>query len=245
MVAHPVGACAKGALNSVDLIASDMTLPHEALPSGVPDSYDWQTAPRLGYGNRAPDGWTSFIAWGQVYQAVGGSPAPNTRVELRNIAAWVFDLQTNSWTGLQAETLVEGAAYVEDFADNASRPADIRAEPGGGLSVRLADGYNFHFWPASGRVPVPQRPIGGVFTTVEARLIADDPASPDDRAEARLLLAMGADYWRAADAEWQPDWSTVGDVAIGRFRFVTEDWQSFNMTTASAALLCAHPPPLR
>jgi hypothetical protein len=87
--------------------------------------------------------------------------------------------------------------------------------------------------------------IAGIFTTVQARLILDDPTLPDDRAQARYLLSVGGDYWRDLAAEWQSDWTTVGDAAIGRFRYVITDWQSFNMTTVSDEVLCANPPPLR
>ncbi len=237
--------CARGYLNSVALIADDMRLPHEGQPSGVPESYDWSAGPRIGYGNEPPADWNAFITWGQVYEDAQGSPATNTRVQIRDIKAYYLSAETRRWYLLQFDRLVEGAAYVEDFVDNASVPADIRAEADGSLSVRLVDGYNFHFWPESTRVPINTTDIAGIFTTVQARLILDDPALPDDRDQARYLMSMGGDYWRDLAAEWQADWSTVGDVAIGRFRYITPEWQSFNMTTVSAEMLCANPPPLR
>jgi hypothetical protein len=237
--------CARGYLNSVALITNDMTLPHEGQPSGLPESYDWSAGPRIGYGNEPPADWNAFIAWGQVYQDAQGSPATNTRVQIRDIEAYYLSGSAGRWYLLQFDRLVEGAAYVEDFVDNASIPADIRPEPDGSISVRLVDGYNFHFWPESTRVPIDTTDIAGIFTTVQVRLILDDPALPDDRDQARYLMSMGGDYWRDLAAEWQSDWSTVGDAAIGRFRYITSEWQSFNMTTVSAEVLCANPPPLR
>jgi hypothetical protein len=132
-------------------------------------------------------------------------------------------------TLLQSARLAEGAAYVEDFAGNVSVPADIRVEPDGTISIRAGGGYNFHFWPETGRVALDPADIGGIFTTVQARLIMDNPARPDDRDHARYLLSVGADYWLRLDSEWDY-FETNGDVGIGRFRYVTSEWQSFNMT---------------
>jgi hypothetical protein len=238
-------ACARGYLNSVELIASDMTLLHEGQPSGLPLNYDWSAGPRIGYGNEPPPEWTAFIAWGQVYEDAGGSPTRNTRIQIRDIEAYFLDAQTQRWYLLQFDRLVAGAAYVEDFVDNISIPANTRPEPDGSISVMLSEGYNFHFWPESTRISIEAANIAGIFTTVQARLILDDPAQADDRSQARYLMSMGGDYWRDLAAEWQDDWTTVGDAAIGRFRYITPEWQSFNMTTVSAEVLCANPPPLR
>ncbi|MDX2162982.1 MAG: hypothetical protein SF162_16825 [bacterium] len=237
--------CSIGYLNSTALIIDDMRLPHEGQPSGVPESYDWSARPRIGYGHEAPPDWTAFIAWGQVYEDAQGSPAENTRVQIRDIEAYYLDSETQRWYLLQFDRLVEGAAFTEDFVGNVAIPADIRPELDGTISVKAGGGYNFHFWPESSRIRIDPRSIDGIFTTVQARLIVDDPALPDDRAQARYLMSMGGDYWRDLTAEWQADWATVGDAAIGRFRFITREWQAFNMTTVSPDVLCANPPPLR
>jgi hypothetical protein len=238
--------CAEARTNSVERIIEDASLPHEGRPAGVPDTFDWVLGPRQGYGNAPPQGWTAFIAWGQVYADAAGNPAQNTRVELRDIEAYYLSASTGRWNLLQFSRLVEGGAYVEDFAGDASRPADARPEAGGTLSVTAGAGYNFHFWPAGGRVTLAAADdMAGIFTTVQARLILDDSAGPDDRSQARYLLSVGADYWRSLDAQWAADWSANGDVAIGRFRYVTAVWQSYSMTTLSADELAANPPPLR
>ncbi len=219
-----------------------MTLPHEAKLHGVPDTYDWANGPRMGRGNNAGD-FKAFTAWGQVYESAVGNTATNTRVELRNIRAYLLSKKTNTWVLLQFTKDVEGAAFKEDFANNTSVEPQARREPDGSVSVTAGGGYNYHFWPSSGRATIDPADIAGVFTTVQARLILDDPAKPDDREKAQYLLGMGGDYWLSLTAQWQPDWSTVGDAAIGRMRFVTTEWQSFNMTTLSAEEIRKNPPP--
>ena len=49
-----------------------------------------------------------------------------------------------------------------------------------------------------------------------------EPARADDRAQARYLLCMGADYWTTLDASWS-NFTTNGDVGIGRFKYVRPD----------------------
>ena len=230
-------------VNTVETIIADMAEPHEGRPSGVPDSYGWAVEPRVQMGND-PGDFRAFITWGQVYRDAEGNPAENARVEMRGMKAYYFSLAGQEWRLLQETERIEGAAYAEDFVDDVNVPADVRYGDDGEVAVKLEpEGYNFHFWPASGRVSIDPDDVGGVFTTIQARLVLDDPAGPDDRDAARLLLSMGADYWLSLDAAWD-QWTTNGDVGIGRFKYVTEDWRAFNMTSAPAELLRENPPPL-
>ena len=231
-------------VNTLQTIADDMQLPHAAKLHGVPDSYDWADKPRLGRSTNS-GAFKAFIAWGQVYESAQGNPAHNTRVQLRNLEAFLLSKNTGRWTRLQFSVDVEGAAFKEDFANNASQPPQQRRESDGSVSVTAGGGYNFHFWCSCGRSTIDPQDIAGVFTTVQARLLLDDAQKPDDRAVAQYLLGMGADYWLDQTVQWKSDWSANGDVGIGRMKFVTTDWQAFNMTTVSLSDLTANPPPLR
>jgi hypothetical protein len=234
---------ATGLPNSIELIASDMSDPHEALLSGVPAAFDWHRGPRLGRGN-TPGTFKAIIAWGQVYAAADGNPARNTRVQIGDIQLWILSKKTGRWTKVQREWRVDGSAYREDFANDANKPADARREQDDSVAIVLSPGYNYHFWPVGGRSDFDNTDVAGVFSSVRARLIVDDHAKPDDRAQARLLLGMGADYWINREAGWDPDWKHNGDVAIGRMRWLTPQWQSYNMTSLSAEALRANPPPI-
>jgi hypothetical protein len=229
--------------NSVQTIIDDMRLPHQGKLHGVPDSYDWSAGPRLSMGND-PGDFRALTAWGQLYEAASGNPAWNSRVQLRNIQTYVLSKRTNTWTRVQLSGKVAGSAYREDFVGDVNKPADIRVEATGGVSVTAGGGYNFHFWPVYGRATIDPNDIKGVFTTVRARLILNDPNGPDDRSKARYLLGMGADYWLNETAQWD-NFKTNGDVGIGRHKFVKPYWQSFNMTSLSADELRRNPPPLR
>ncbi|MBW4655033.1 MAG: hypothetical protein KME20_18610 [Kaiparowitsia implicata GSE-PSE-MK54-09C] len=228
--------------NSVQTLIDDMTLPHQGRPAGVPDHYDWATSPRMGYGNE-PSSFTAMTAWGQVYEDAQGNPAQNTRVQLGMVRSYLLSQATGEWILVQ-DAPAEGAAYANDYQGNVNQPADIRDDEGDTISVKAGQGYNFHFWPRAERATFDPSDIAGVFTTVQARLVVDDPTLPDDRATARYLLGMGGDYWLDADAEWD-GFQTNGDIAIGRFKYVTSEWQAFNMTTLDAQQLRRNPPPLR
>jgi hypothetical protein len=229
-------------INSLQMIIADMQPPHEGRPNGVPDSYDWVQGPRIGMGND-PQNFTAMIAWGQVYEDAQGNPATNTRVQIRDIKAYMLSKQDGTWYQLQNSRQVEGAAYREDFVDNYSKPADIREYWDGSISVKPGGGYNFHFWPATGRVSIDPKDIAGMFTTAQARLIVENPELPDDTAEARYLMNIGADYWLDLAADWDY-FNTNADIAMGKFKYVTTEWQAFNMTTLSEEELLSNPPPI-
>ncbi len=228
--------------NSLEDVIGDITLPHEGLPHGVWDKYDWGKKPREG-AKAPPDDWTAAIAWGQLYEWVNGNPAKNTRVQIRDLAMFHLSKTDSMWHELQSAVLVEGAAYVEDFVGDVSKPADIRNEPDGSISVTAGDGYNFHFWPSTGRVEIPKGDVTGCFITVNARLILDDPNGVDDRDSARYLMGVGGDWWESLSAQWD-NWTTNWDMGIGRFRFVTKEWQGFNLITLSPEQTRQFPPPL-
>ena len=239
--ARPVPVDEAATVNSVETVIADMQATHEAAPAGVPDSYDWAKGPRMGAGN-SPGRFGAITAWGQLYEAVGGNPASNTRVQFRRMKLYVLSKREGKWRLLQQVDKVEGAAYREDFVNDESKAADVRNEPDGTVSVKAGNGYNYHFWPP-GRAAIDSTDIGGVFSTVQARLIPDNPSQPDDRDKARYLLSMGADYWLDLAAQWD-NFKTNGDVAIGRFKLVTKHWKAFNMTSLPADALRRNSPPL-
>jgi hypothetical protein len=234
---------AAGTLNTVETIITDMALPHEGYPHGVPPDWDWARRPRVNLGD-APGDFRAMTAWGQVYEDAQGNPATNTRVQVRHIRAYLLLRGSGRWLEVQNSLRVQGEAYVEDFSANLSQPGDVRLEADGTISVKLTRGRNFHFWPPGERPPVTAEAIAGVFTSCEARLIVDDPARPDDREQARYVLNMGGDYWRSIDARWAPAQRNNDDIGMGRFKYLTREWRAFNMCTVPAERLRQTPPPL-
>ena len=228
--------------NTLAQVRSDMALPHEGVPSGVGEHEGWRLRPRVGYGNAPPDGWTAMITWGQVYVEQGVAAPPNTRVQVKDLRTWFLSRRTGAWRLWQRSSAVAGANYAESFAEDENVPTDLRPEREG-VSATLRPGYNFHFWVDGTRPTIDPDDVEAVWSAIDGRLVLDDLAGPDRRAGARLMLSAGADYWASPSAVWD-QWTTNGDVGIGRFRFLTADWQTFNMHTASDSVLRANPPPV-
>ena len=226
---------------SLEEIISDMTEPHEGRPHGVPLSIDWASAPRYG-AEAPPDSWDAAITWGQLYEWIDGNPSTNTRVQIRDLEMYYLSKSDLKWHLLQSAKLVDGAAYVEDFQGDVNRPADKRMEEDGSISVTAGEGYNFHFWPEEGRINFPRGDVKGIYTSLRARLILDDPEAADDRSTARYLMGVGGDWWESMNAVWD-NWTTNWDMGIGRFRFVTEQWKSFNMISLPPDSVRKYPPP--
>jgi len=245
--------------NSIENIINDMTLANEGMPHGVPAYWDWAVGPVIHAGNHPPTSLTALASWGVLYEEAQGNPAKNTRVQLRSIKSYLLSKQDNKWYLVQNSVAVQGYAYVEDFAGDQHKDADIRSEGDGTISVTAGGGYNFHFWVPypNHRASIDPTDIAGVFTTVQARLVVGDPNQPDDRASARYLLGMGADYWTDLTTGWAQgrgsddqceEWIKGGGkncgVANGRLKYVKDKWQSFNMITIGADEIRQNPPPL-
>lgn len=231
-------------INSIDNIINDSKLPHEGKMHGVPDSYDWSKGPRMGMGNN-PGNFTAMISWGQLYEDSQGNPASNSRVQLKNMEAWYLSKTDNKWYLIQQSAEVEGAAYVEDFVNDVNKPAQIRTEPDGGISVTAGGGYNFHFWAKTGRATIKNpADIKGIFITLSGRLVVNDLNLPDDRGTAKYLLGVGGDYWLNLTAPWD-NFKTNGDIAIGRMKYVKKEWQAFNICTVPEAIVRNNPPPFK
>ncbi len=238
---YRVDAQTQKPINSIATIIYDMQPPHEGMPHGVPAYYSWATKPHVGSNN--PKQFKAMTAWGQLYEAAEGNPAINTRVQIKNIKAYYLNKLDNQWHLLQNSTKVEGAAYREDFSGNVNIAPNIRYESDGSVSVKAGNAYNYHFWPSNDRAAINPSDVRGMFTTVQARLVIDNPQKRDDRSQASYLLSMGGDYWLNLTAR-SNNLTTNEDFGIGKFKYVTTKWQAFNLITLPPDQIRRNPPPI-
>lgn len=230
--------------NSIEEIINDMTKPHDCFPSGVPTYFDWYSAPRINMGND-PHNFTAMTAWGHVYSCSNDSTLlQNTRIQIKNIKSYYLSKKDNKWHLLQNSQSIEGNNFISNYVLNQQKPANIRIEPDLTTSIKLEDGYNFHFWVPRKKKLIVANDINGIFTTVMARLITDNTDMPEDIDERRYILGMGGDYWLTPDAPYVEGNLNNDDIAIGRFKFITREWQSFNMITIGADEIRKNPPPM-
>ncbi len=231
-------------LNSVQRCLLQMRSPQEAKAHG----FGFAT-PMLSW-VLPPLGITSMTPWGQVYFDRSGKVAPpSARVEVKNMETWFWSKTQKAWHRVSAVKTFPGAHYPENWQGKAI-PAPIKLEPDGGQSVAMVAGYNYHFYLGA-HVPLSNRAdIGGLFTTVQARLLGASTAP--------FVIDMGADWWgkpgsipgtnAAAVASGMSKWETLSGA-----------WKAFSYYTGGDAIvlgkatkpggwkeaeLLAHPPPM-
>lgn len=246
------GAIPAALAQDAQIIINDMTLPPDAALHGT-EGLSWgggEASPQpitVPAQNWKGEWFQAMTSWGQVYIPREGSGATNTRCQIRNLTTKLL-MNTGQWVTVQSSGSPEGAAFVENFANNSSMDAGARDESanGGGLSfivgVGAWAGHNYHFWPTGGRATVDVANVIGVFTTCEARLIMDNASGPDDRAQCKNVLQMGADWWLNTSTGWLPDWSANSGIGGTRAKWVTSNWQSFSFCSRVPADITANPP---
>jgi hypothetical protein len=224
-------------------IANDMKGGNEAHPHGVPASYGFYAKPVLNNGNNTTNEHgtnNAFTIWGTIYVDALGSDATNTRVAVRNCRAYWKKASTNVWSGWGPSMYsFDAADYPEDFQGSASG-TDSRKEPDGSTSYLPGLGKTAHFYGPFPRIPIAAGDVGGIVAVCEARLVLNNPAAQDDRAAARFLANVGADYYPSVSGGGIYNNPSVGG---GKFKRVTSSWRSFAMTTLEYSELVKNPPP--
>lgn len=205
----------------------DFRRPHEAAPEGVPGGYDWYAKPKRGSWNSVPPNHTALTGWGQAFWA-RGTTSQDAHLLLKNHMTLLCQGK-GQWVLVQSSAPV-GANFRADFVGNAA----TRAESPGALetdatSVEVVPGRAYHFWPKAARAAVPKEALCGMLVLVQARA---EPISEGGYAQPKLLLGLGADYWKDKTAEWD-NYKTNRDVAIGRLKLVSTSWAWYGLSTAS------------
>ena len=237
-------------VDPVQVIIDDMTLPPDAAFHGT-EAMDWGTGAAgtptsVPHQNWKGEWFEAMTNWGQVYIPRAGSPATNTRCQIRNLTSKLLR-KNGTWETVQSGG-PQGAAFREDFKNNEAINPDVRDESanGGGLSMIVGvgqwAGFNYHFWNTGSRAVVDVNNTVAVYTACEARLIISNPSLPDDRATCKNILQMGADWWLNQSGGWLPDWSANGGICGGRAKWVTSEWQTFTMCTLTPTQIRANPP---
>lgn len=216
---------------AISAAVAQMQLPHEAIPSGVPNGYSWQCDPVIDAGNTPPSGFAAITGWGEVYLATGAKPV-NRQVSFRNFRTYILTT-ADALTLVQSMDSVVGALFNPDYQGNVNVPAVV-ASSKGVTTVTAEAAYAFQFWPPN-KASIDPATLAGVIVVTEAMIAADGPVSNDD-----YVLALGADYWVAVDSVYGDGKNNVG-VATGRFCYLTDSWQSFTMTTISPAQCASLP----
>jgi len=247
-------------VNTIDTIINDMTLENDSRLDGIPN-FLWATGPQpaavlMGADPRGSkmqswwlnmpsvlaqykdsDLWSAYVQWFIVFEGVGNG-ANNVRVEVRNPRTYYLSRSTNTWNVVGG--LLPGSSWFQAWKTDllwANDNVDARRNADGSVAIKINRGspYATHgIWP-QGKIDISPivADIRALFVTVQARLVVDNPALPDDRASANLLMHVGGDYY--------PDMSATAatsfppSAGLSRSKRITSNWQSFNFATIDAA----------
>ena len=240
------------------LLAMNYASAHEALPNTSADDV-WKDRPRDGHmatiptqncpdcasgthaGNyQAGSLWSTFGQWATIYKIKDTDLVENVGVEITDFKMWRYNTSTNKWV-LVNEGFDYGAFYHEAFWDDGSAPLNDHKILSSDrktykcLMDSQTSGRCFH--PFSPQINWANVGFSDntnpcyVVSQAKVRLIKWDKDGSDNRASANLCANVGGDYWIYKGAQFDNQWRHNGDIRIGYFKKLTNDWQYVYMTS--------------
>ena len=149
-----------------------------------------------------------------------------------------YNENTNQWV-LVNDTFDYGAFYYETFWDDGSAPLNDHKILSSDkktykcLMDSQTNGRCFHpfsaqkKWSDYGFTTNPSY----IVVQMKARLIVWDENGADNRASANLCMNVGGDYWIRQGASFDDQWRHNGDMMVGYYKKITNDWRYVYMTT--------------
>jgi hypothetical protein len=241
---------------AIDQVINDMSQPSEALV--IDPRFSWQYNPAVTMhaprGDAIPSWWTgnrptwtsAVLSWFTAFEAQGNT-ATNTRVQLKNLRFYILSESTRTWSQVDVSDKPGLALWKYPFTYAASESASgVRSETSGGISVKPK--YpNFHHGWGNAKSINPQD-VRAAFATIDFRLAVDDTTKADDRAKAKYVVDVGADYYPDMNLKWSLDYAP--GVGNGRMLLATSNWRSATLlvpnTNYSSTMteMRTNPPPL-
>ena len=230
---------------------SDMSEMNDLTLKDVNPMYGFSRGP--GYVILGPDsgGWNHLLPWFVHFEGEGNA-ARHTRIQMRNLRLFIKSRSSDEWTTVLDSDSYDGMQcnQTSNYHD-CPQVANVQSEGSDGASSLPLPNLNLHGWWGA-RARIDHGDIAAIVVTLEARLIADQESGVDDRSEAKYLLHVGADYY----PEDAPYGESLPPVGISRAKLVTNEWQSFTMSTLNdvglqepgggitSSELRSNPPPL-
>ena len=189
-----------------------------------------------------------------------GNNAPNTRIQVRHHQIlWL--LSNGEWYIGESRDNAQPILYPFNWNEGTEitmpTPNYRAMEPLGGSSMRAVslandpqnptspNQYRDRIWHNyANRQTIPANYVGWV-TGFFARLILDNPALADDRANCNILAGCAFDWYQAMTLS-QPPAAGVNVTYGGysRLKYLSSDWQLIAHTSLTEAQLRANPPPM-
>ena len=228
-------------------LINDTYLPSEGLLETVALWKDsWILHAIIRFGNN-PQGMTELLPFGFVSKERTADCPQNTRVQLKDMKTYF--LINGEWILYQ-----ETSNYREVVNDwkNGLEPMERRDvyynEKRGeieGFSYMPEGNWTIHWWARdaddirkSAYIPLPPS-YDGIFVTIKAKLIMNNTSKSSDIDDAKYILILGGDYYP------KPSEGPRGTAfAIGRGKYVTEEWNTYHVISLTEDEIRENPPPL-
>ena len=219
---------------------------HEALPSGVKDTWATQsrwenqqrpTAIAHNCGQANCPGAVAFRAlgaWANVYRVKDKGFSSNTGVEMRNIK--VYGWYNGQWEKVQDLAVPNGNFYAESFSgdSNTSFSDSIKTtSTSKTIILREANKINnencmYHPFSDIKNFDVKYE---YVYTCIDLRKVKWDESGTDDRDSSHYCANCGGDWWLAEGLTFDSSWQHNKGIAQPKMIEITNEWRRFSMTT--------------
>ena len=216
-------------------VSQQYSTSHEAKPNNpnpASGAYNWNDAPRINPDGAFPQSsWNAIGHWMTSYLVKGASYYDNVAVLLQNPKMWIWNTATKSWDVL-SDDFEWGTWYLEDFwndgngniANTTLWQTGESANHSKWVKIKQTSettGRCFHPWGYQKNWRNnPNWSNNGqpyIITKVDFKLVKWDNNGVDNLDRARIVVDSGADWWRNVGDNWQPDWSTSRDMAVGKY----------------------------
>ena len=222
--------------------------PHEAIPHGVPSSYNWYNKSTRCEWTGSNDAGCALSSeykyanwWGVVYVDTTNYRAPNTRVNIWKDVKMLFLYEgSNQWEIVQQSTDPSkwgGAGYPEDWTGS-NTAINKRIESDGSISYVPKDGYNSHFYPGPWITALQIKNVHSIVIAY-TRLILDNPNGTDDRSSSKYIIEIGGDNRKSSGDQG----AVQRGFGAGVFIKPAVGWRTVVMTSMSSNNLNTLPIP--
>ena len=219
---------------------------HEALPSGVKDTWATQsrwenqqrpTATAHNCGQAGCPGAVPFRAlgaWANVYRVKDSGFSANTGVEMRNIK--VYGWYNGQWEKVQDLPVPNGNFYAESFSGDSNQYfSDSIKTTSTSKTIILREANkinneNCMYHPFSDIKNFDTK-YEYVYTCIDLRKVKWDESGTDDRDSSHYCASCGGDWWLAEGLTFDSSWQHNKGVAQPKIIEITKEWRRFSMTT--------------
>lgn len=219
---------------------------HEALPSGVNDTWGTQsrwenqqrpTAAAHNCGQANCPGAVQFKAlgaWSNVYRVKNSGFSSNTGVEMRNIK--VYGWYNGQWEKVQDLAVPNGNFYAESFSGDSNQYfSDSVKTTSTSKTIILREANkvnneNCMYHPFS-NIKNFDLKYEYVYTCIDLRKVKWDENGVDDRDSSHYCSNCGGDWWLAEGLTFDSSWQHNKGICQPKMVEITNNWRRFSMTT--------------